>query len=362
MLRIEVRSKKNIYIYILVGLVLMATCAYGYAAVSTDLLVSGEATVLQSNPFRIDYLQEMTPQVCAEASPEAQARLEDQRDGKKYWVAKLKDGKCWMTQNLHFNITPAMISSNLINSTNTDINVDDQAGYVDLGGGVLAWNANSKYPPVATTDVVANTNTRDPAMVYSYDPGDYLHFSAAAWNTSACRNLSSLANCAIGTKLIDNSYRPTFVIDPSASNRIAIDEASRTYDAHYLEGNYYSYMAATAGSARVNSAAAYDATSSLCPKGWRLINATSLTTELQATFMLYNSNTYSYYSPFHAFYSGYTSGGGIESFLGYVKYWTSHTESYWSNEASATGLNSYGSFERASGYYYTGNTVRCVAR
>lgn len=42
-------------------------------------------------------MQEMTSAVC-EASEVGETRqLIDVRDGKSYWVAKLKDNNCWMT-------------------------------------------------------------------------------------------------------------------------------------------------------------------------------------------------------------------------------------------------------------------------
>ena len=45
-------------------------------------------------------MQEMTSTICADAAENDTAQLTDTRDGKKYWVTKLADGNCWMTQNL----------------------------------------------------------------------------------------------------------------------------------------------------------------------------------------------------------------------------------------------------------------------
>ena len=53
----------------------------------------------------IKTMQEMTPQICADAQENDTTMLEDARDGKMYWVAKLADGNCWMTQNLELDLT-----------------------------------------------------------------------------------------------------------------------------------------------------------------------------------------------------------------------------------------------------------------
>ena len=49
---------------------------------------------------QIDNMQEMTAEICQASTENETKRLTDTRDGKKYWVTKLADGNCWMTQNL----------------------------------------------------------------------------------------------------------------------------------------------------------------------------------------------------------------------------------------------------------------------
>ena len=51
----------------------------------------------------ITTMQEMTSTICSNAKENDEAILTDTRDNKKYWVTKLKDGNCWMTQNLAYN-------------------------------------------------------------------------------------------------------------------------------------------------------------------------------------------------------------------------------------------------------------------
>ena len=49
-------------------------------------------------------MQEMTSEVCASTATGVSAQLKDVRDNKYYWVTKLADGKCWMTQNLDLDL------------------------------------------------------------------------------------------------------------------------------------------------------------------------------------------------------------------------------------------------------------------
>ena len=52
----------------------------------------------------IEYMQDMTPEHCANSTEHQVATLKDKRDNNTYTVAKLKDGKCWMTQNLRLKL------------------------------------------------------------------------------------------------------------------------------------------------------------------------------------------------------------------------------------------------------------------
>ncbi len=51
----------------------------------------------------ITTMQQMTSTICSNAKENDEAILTDTRDNKKYYVTKLKDGTCWMTQNLAYN-------------------------------------------------------------------------------------------------------------------------------------------------------------------------------------------------------------------------------------------------------------------
>ena len=65
----------------------------------------------------IEYMQDMTPEHCANSSEHQTATLKDKRDNNTYTVAKLKDGKCWMTQNLRLKLD----TSTSLKPTDSDV-------------------------------------------------------------------------------------------------------------------------------------------------------------------------------------------------------------------------------------------------
>ncbi|TWO98591.1 hypothetical protein EUA78_01325, partial [TM7 phylum sp. oral taxon 351] len=97
----------------------------------------------------ITSMQDMTPEICAKAQTHQTTTLRDIRDGNTYTVAKLKDGKCWMTQNLR-------IAGKTLTSTDSDVTTsytipasslssfdsgtyDASNAYVDSDGGFYTW-------------------------------------------------------------------------------------------------------------------------------------------------------------------------------------------------------------------------------
>lgn len=120
----------------------------------------------------IQYMQHMTPEICASASEGDTKQLTDRRDGKQYWVTKLPDNNCWMTQNLDLDLS----TSKTLTPDNTNI--------------------PSNWPPSTSTTTGSsfsgyNTDTgksHDPGNVYyentsgsdqHYHVGNYYQWSAA---------------------------------------------------------------------------------------------------------------------------------------------------------------------------------------
>ena len=77
----------------------------------------------------IEYMQDMTPEHCANSTEHQTATLKDKRDNNTYTIAKLKDGKCWMTQNLRLKLdtstplkpTDSDVASNWTPNRSTEI-------------------------------------------------------------------------------------------------------------------------------------------------------------------------------------------------------------------------------------------------
>ena len=143
----------------------------------------------------LEYMQDMTPEHCTNSTEHQTATLKDKRDNETYTVAKLKDGKCWMTQNLRLRLS---------------------------------------------TGVTLVPQTSD--VSYNWTP-----------NRSTETTFSERWDQVSETARVVRSYY----------------DASRPND-----GVYYNHIAATAESANNLNVEGQNASSSVCPKGWRLPRAT----------------------------------------------------------------------------------------
>ena len=278
-------------------------------------------------------MQEMTPEICTNSQEGDTVRIADERDGKMYWIAKLKDGNCWMTQNLDLDLT----NGTPLTPEDSDVSV--------------SWN-----PPRSTekngTVTSNNTNTE----TYSWDFGLYVKNNPDDYN-SYCNQVKTMSGCngwTDVTNLTPAETEWTGSVDNTVSGSI--------YDAHFLIGNFYQWNAATAGTG--DTITSTNATDSICPKGWKLptsnnsnpgsfgdlIGSLNRTTITQAPYY-FNPSGYvsSYRDSGYLFYAG---GDGI----------------YWSSTAVFTASSAFDlSFDSnhfdPSDYLnrYFGLSVRCLA-
>ena len=202
--------------------------------VSSDMPVgtyAGELEYTLSDtgfPLSLRTMQDMTTEICDSVpTPEAfktdgatiedivpTVMLPDARDNKLYRIAKLADGKCWMTQNLDLQKEDLVVAS--LDSTNTDNPAD---GF--------------KLPDSQTSGG-ENCGINTAAHIYDLasDGQDYYYCS---------------------------EYYPW-----SGSCGVYSDERIPKAEL----GNYYNWFAATAGTSA--SLASGTATGSICPAGWEL--------------------------------------------------------------------------------------------
>lgn len=274
-------------------------------------------------PFEgITTMQEMTHAICDTATIGDTGRLTDIRDGKSYYLTKLADGKCWMTQNLDLDL-----------SASTPLTPDD----TNLG---TSWT-----PPTTLTDASSWANSKTTPV--SLDIGE--EYIVSSGTTSEDTPYTTLASC-------------------TATGRTA-DEC-----AHYFTGNYYNWQAAVAGTT---------GSASICPKGWRLPSANSVAPSEFGT-MLYEQGIINSASPTdisHAYTTNgfnnirtaplyWTRAGNIEESATKQRSAVGKQAYYWSNTSVGTDI-SYGMSFGASAINprnnapafsrHEGFPVRCLA-
>ena len=270
-------------------------------------------------------MQDMDNAICSAVAPNDnpgydEIQLVDDRDNRIYWVARLKDGNCWMTQNLDLDLS----NSVTLTSLNTDLNDNSLAGAYaqgytyDSATGLISWKPGSS----------TGTWSNQPAYPYSKDRGKYYPEQ--------------------GSSTIENET---------------------INDYHRLNGNYYNWTAAIASN---YSGDLVDSTyddpgvnpqNSICPKGWRLPTISSVGTynEYSRLVSLYgNTQAKIMASPLWFVRSGYVNYGDITNSdsLGY--YWSSTVVS--SSNAYDLGFSGSDIRPADSSSRNVGFSVRCMAR
>ena len=184
----------------------------------------------------VTYMQDFTSTLCATSEIGATTRLTDRRDGKQYWVAKLADGNCWMTQNLELDL-----SNRTLTPSDSDV--------------------TSNWRPGITMFTAGNSGSDSSTAIQAWNLGNYVWTTPdnddadcghTTGNLSYCSQFINVSNMTPMTEIREDGV----VVD------------GNTYDAHYKVGYYYSWNAATAGSGGTMTSG--NATSSICPAGWEL--------------------------------------------------------------------------------------------
>ena len=283
----------------------------------------------------LTYMQDMQASNCTASKENETKRLIDIRDGKYYWIAKLKDGNCWMVQNLDLDLnvnTPLTVD-------NTDITVD--------------------WTPTANTQVGAVTTFPSSSdLTFSFDPGEYVYTAPAAQNSCGTSGITSLSQCT--------EKKWANVAGWSASDSVVgssdiANDTTKTYDAHYTAGNYYSYTVATTG----YTSSSGTAPNSICPKGWQL-PPSSGNKSYNTLFTSYGSSNGLLYgaqdirlAPLYFVYGGYVSSSSLYDAGSVGYYWSSTAY----NSSNAYYLYFTTSVYPSNGYLRSsGFSVRCVAR
>ena len=277
-------------------------------------------------------MQDMNSTICSNVEltgESSQTKLIDSRDNKVYWVAKLADDNCWMTQNLDHDI---VTTPNFYTYANTDI------GHGSTPNTSATWTADkATYTTGVTTWDTTSTGNY---IQQSYDPGNKIWDEVVySWNDA-----------------------PT------------LDTMDQGTNTHYHIGNYYSWSAAVA----MNDTSSYtanntDVNQSICPAGWMLPKAmetTSSPASLRYLADQYNYNVsseimndpYIWEPPLYFSLSGEYRGGGNSNI--YVANWSSAWTSVTERDLNAYNLDAgqNTAYIPGSGSRQEGVAVRCVAR
>ena len=296
---------------------------------SNDVVVSVVANPAFVPVFDgIQTMQEMTSTICADAAENDTAQLTDTRDGKKYWVTKLADGNCWMTQNLDLDLTHG-----------TPLTPDDS----DVSS---SWD-----PPRSTEKNGTVTSNSNNAETYSWDFGLYVKNNPDDYD-SYCHLVKTMSGCngwTDATNLTPAETEWTGSIDNTVSGS--------TYDAHFLIGNFYQWNAATAGTGGTIDNYA-NATDSICPKGWRLPTGQS-GGEFDTLVGSLNSTTITQ-APYYFNPNGFVYPGSLRNAGSYGGYWSSTAGSS-TSRAYYLGFSPDFVHPSYDYYRYAGQSVRCLA-
>ncbi len=317
-------------------------------------------------------MQDMNSNICNAVEVEDdQLQVIDTRDNKVYWIAKLKDGNCWMTQNLDLDLGVATLTHN-----STTLYHDD----TDLGWGTDTAT-NSWTPIRGTIDATSGTITGwvdDNNTPYSVDTGDwyYAGYDGTTLLTSTEVNYLTSTN-KVTDGDVTTVYDDTNHTNAYFKNTPFTGTGTSNNGTHGHVGNYYNWSAAVAS----NDTSAYQSSTysditrnpqnSICPAGWRLptisnaSNATAgSTNEFSRLNKLYNNNGSTITSAGLEASPLFFARGGLVSSL----YSSGRRGYYWSSSAFSSSAAYFLYFQdtnvdpKTASTRKNGKSVRCVAR
>ena len=294
-------------------------------------------------------MQDMSNRICNLTGVKNElsaTQLVDIRDNKLYWVAKLDDGHCWMTQNLDLDI---IAGSTTLTSNNTDLS-SDQSVYT------------------ANNTIYALKGSGD-TYGYTYENG------IATWILER----STIAYDQLNSTSWSNSNVYPYSYDrldttAGANNGQLVKPDNNVTDSHGLSGNYYNWTASIASNDSNNASSANpDQTNSICPKGWRLPSVTNKEFgNLLVQYGIISTNTSTSYienqssvnsmgaAPLYLVRGGNVYGGSLNYSGSNGRYWSStfsSTSSAYRLDFSSSNANPQSNVSRNSGF-----SIRCVAR
>ena len=294
-------------------------------------------------------MQDMNTSICesvAGSNESTTARLVDIRDNKLYYVTKLDDGHCWMTENLDLDLS----HSTALTSETTDLNDNSLAGAYSLhysydkNTRIITWTPENTTRNYNTSTGTAWANNNNKA--YSMDVGEWY------WDGD-----DNTPNCNYLTVTCEH-----FSQTMTASNK------------HSSVGNYYNWSAAIASddSSSLTVGTYNDISNnpqnSICPKGWRLpVISSQDANEFTKLNNLYNRDNIGsdagwIDAPLYFTRSGNIDGGPLYSAGFGGSNWSSTVSDYRSTYYLYFGKNTVDLAGRYGSGRTHGRSIRCLAR
>ena len=259
-------------------------------------------------------MQDMTTRICQTTEAPSELQVIDVRDDKVYWIAKLADGNCWMTQNLDLDLTSNPEADNYaaLTSENTDLNDTTspayQDGYTVSEDGTITW--------VPERDTIIGTESNG-------------SFTFDGW---------------------ENDYNNPYSAD------IGKTYINESIGNHGLAGNYYNWPAVIASNDAGSFTTPQIAPNSICPAGWRMPDKNSL----DNLIIPYPAPKQ---APNYYILAGYVWTGNLNDYRrsGYYHTSENHNSAY-TYKMIIFDWRDYPTI--STGYFdrYTGFSVRCLAR
>ena len=336
-------------------------------------------------------LQDMDSNICAAVEViDDELQVIDTRDNKVYWIAKLADNHCWMTQNLDLDLETSPTNVLALTSENTDLRKYGATGYTtangytcsnnasDCEGGVITWTPDKAIITADANGEFTGWSDQN-AQQYSADPGDWYY---AGYDGTTLLTSNTINYLTSTNKVTENGVTTVYG-DANHTNAyfksIPFTGAGTSNNGtHGHVGNYYNWSAAVA----MNDTSAYATSTyadisgnpqnSICPAGWRLptisnaSNATAgSTSEFSRLNKLYNNGSISTSagleaSPLFFARGGYVNYGLLYYSGNYASYWSSSVDS--SSYAYRLNFNAALVNPANSNDRYYGRSVRCLAR
>jgi len=272
-----------------------------------------------------------------------------------------------MTQNLDFDLQEGItLTANDPDGKNSDVVEDWTPG---VGEGTIGEDKLSSEAWPETNNIIR-----------SYDAGLYVYTKP-----TVSKNCAPGSAGLSGGTCKEDGWVNVASMTPSSDPNFGTGITDNVYNAHYLIGNHYSWLAAVANSGGGIATGNVDAPSSICPKNWRLPSSKRSDTEYPIEssgsyaklfksygaewsvadgssigFPIIFNNLNLMLQPFYLLYGGFYLNGGLGSVGDGSYYWTATVAS--STHGRLLGTGKGNSYPAGNNWRYRGFTVRCVSR